>query len=72
MSFLNLLRKSNFCQTCNHGIPEIILDTFRQIFFVLFPDILPHSMTSFFLPNFIISFHFEELYSDAAWLKSSS
>ena len=28
-------------------------------------------MTEFSLPNFIILFHFEELHSDTAWLKST-
>ena len=42
----------------------ISLDKYFLYFFPIYYLIL--------LPNFIISFHFEELYSDVAWLKSSS
>ena len=28
-------------------------------------------MTAFFLTNFVISFYFEELHSNTAWLKST-
>ena len=72
MIFRDVLQKSNFCQIYNHGIPEIILDKFRQIFFCIFPQYITSFYECIFLPNFIISFHFEELYSDVAWLKSSS
>ena len=39
LNFLKLLQKSIFCQIYNHGIPEIILHKFWQIFFAycIFP-----------------------------------